>query len=100
MFRITVDYHGDIIERVSKPTARHIHSNGYTVYVCPSYMNPLSEYCPLIPVFPSDDIDKFLADYNYYNHNSSVINYPAFYASVDAVDYLVDSGILDKRLKK
>lgn len=80
--------------RISKVNAKHRYEAGETIYLCPHELRPGEPWHPETAIVKQgvektanvqhfvgldDDFEKIVRDFEYYNCNLSVGNYPAYY---------------------
>lgn len=79
-------------QRISKRSAEHRYNDGETIYLCPFLLRPGGPWHPEVAIAKanraddaqyftssSDDFQKVVEEYVYYNCTYSVGQYPAYY---------------------
>lgn len=80
---ITTDKNGARWSRESKLIARNMHIMGYDVIVVPCNCVPFTPWHIEGTMTPSDDFDKYVDSFTYYNCNNKMGRYPSFYIAID-----------------
>ena len=79
-------------KRISKKNAERRYNDGETIYLCPHQLRPGKPWYPEVGivkgdkvddcqyfVVASDDFEKVVSEFTYYNCNYEVGHYPAYY---------------------
>ena len=71
-------------QRVSKPRARNLYNQGHDVYIIPCNAHPENFWIQPVKMLRNDEttFDKVVNTFSYYNCNSELGYYPAFYIPV------------------